>query len=79
MEPCSAKSRELYLNEGSFYVRILRLRSQPLTFFRVIKVSFDPRIQTAARRFLKASCMSTIPPSRLIQLKNPQRPHLERV
>jgi len=77
--PCQLPPLPRDLNEGSFYVRILRLRSQPLTFFRLIKVSFDPRIQTAARRFLKASWMSTIPPSRLIQLKNPERLHLGRI
>jgi hypothetical protein len=53
--PCQLPPLPRDQNERRFYVRIPRLRSQTLTFFRLIKVSFDPRIQTAALRFSKAS------------------------
>ena len=57
--------------ERIFDVRILRLRSQSLTFFCLIYVSLDPRIQTWVLRFSIPSRTSTIPPSKVI--KNPQR------
>jgi hypothetical protein len=60
--PCHLPPLQRNRNKRSFYVRILCLRSQTLTFFRLIKVSPDPRIQTAAIWFSKAS--KYLPPSR---------------
>jgi hypothetical protein len=76
--PCQLPPLPRHLSKRGFYIRIARLRSQTLTFFRLIKVSLDTRIQAAVLRFLKASCTSTISVT-VDSIKNPLRLHLERV
>ena len=52
--PCLLSPLPRDRNERSFYVRILRLRSQTLTFFRLVQISLDASGQMAAFRFSKS-------------------------